>query len=247
MKLKNHLSLVLVLLPVLLLLVFTGPLPAAGPVPDTGQSKFYNNSGEISKPAPGEDFSGQDAQYNVVERQHSYVKLDVDGNALQDSATIWYQVKDNVTGLIWEVKQNKDDIADYSNPCDADNRYTWYDSNPATNGGYAGTSGDGTDTEDFINDLNGMNGGVGYCDHNDWRLPTFKELSWIVDSGSVNPADIMYFPCTVSSDYWSSTVYAYIDPGNNKSFAWVVSFASGRVNGDQKKISDYVRAVRSEP
>ena len=67
-------------------------------------------------------------------------------------------VYDVVTGLIWEVKQDKDDTQNYSNPNDADNTYTWYDSNPETNGGDAGTPGTGTDTEDFINALNSGEG-----------------------------------------------------------------------------------------
>jgi hypothetical protein len=44
-------------------------------------------------------------------------------------------VKDNVTGLIWEMKTSKDAVKNYTDPHDADNTYTWYDSNPATNGG----------------------------------------------------------------------------------------------------------------
>ena len=57
-------------------------------------------------------------------------------------------VRDNVTGLFWEVKTDDGSIHD------KDNTYTWYDSNPATNGGNAGTAGEGTDTEDFIEALN---------------------------------------------------------------------------------------------
>jgi len=67
------------------------------------------------------------------------------GNDLPDSATEWVMVRDNLTGLIWEIKQAGDDVQDYSNPHDADNTYTWYDSNPDTNGGYAGTPGGGTE------------------------------------------------------------------------------------------------------
>ena len=59
-------------------------------------------------------------------------------------------VKDNVTGLIWEVKQAKDGVKNYDNPHDADNTYTWYDPDDS----YPGTPGDGTDTEDFIDALN---------------------------------------------------------------------------------------------
>jgi hypothetical protein len=37
------------------------------PLPDTGQEKCYDNSGEIPCPQPGEPFYGQDAQYNGPE------------------------------------------------------------------------------------------------------------------------------------------------------------------------------------
>ena len=58
------------------------------------------------------------------------------------TATEWVMVRDNVTGLIWEVKQNQNAVTNYDDPHDADNNYTWYDSNPETNGGNAGTPGD---------------------------------------------------------------------------------------------------------
>lgn len=44
-------------------LVLFSNLQAAEPLPDTGMTKFYNISGEISEPAPGDDFYGQDANY----------------------------------------------------------------------------------------------------------------------------------------------------------------------------------------
>lgn len=126
-------------------------------MPDTGQTKCYDNEKEIPCPQPGEAFYGQDANYTI--NPPSYTKLDASGNALPDSASSWVMVHDNVTGLIWEVKQNKDEVKDYTNPRDADNTYTWYDPDPATNGGDAGTPGDGTDTEDFIAALNAANFG----------------------------------------------------------------------------------------
>ncbi len=45
----------------------------AGPVPDTGQTKCYDDSGEITCPQPGEAFYGQDAQYTI--NPPSYTKL----------------------------------------------------------------------------------------------------------------------------------------------------------------------------
>jgi hypothetical protein len=211
-------------------------------LPDTGQIKFYNNSAAISKPAPGDDFYGQDANYNPAARQHSYTKLDSNGNDLPFTAPVWYQVRDNLTGLIWEVKNSKDGVKDYNNPRDADNSYTWYDSNSDTNGGDPGTPGNGTDTEDFINDLNSINSGAGYCGETGWRLPTVQELSSLVDAGLVKPSiNSDYFHYVLSSSYWSSTA----DNTNDTDIAWVVNFRSGYVFSFNKSNSYYVRAVRS--
>ena len=102
----------------------------AGPVPDTGQTQSYT------------DTFGEDSDYLI--NPPSYTKLDASGNDLPDDEASWVLVRDNVTGRIWEVKT--DDGSEH----DKDNTYTWYDSNPETNGGNAGTPGDGTDTEDFI-------------------------------------------------------------------------------------------------
>lgn len=77
----------------------------AVPVPDTGQTKCYNNSEEITCPQPGEDFHGQDAQYTI--NPHSYTKMGQNDVVLPDTdaqAEGWIMTKDNVTGLIWEVK-----------------------------------------------------------------------------------------------------------------------------------------------
>ncbi len=63
----------------------------AGGLPDTGQTKSYNDTAEIACPAPGQDFYGQDAQYSTNPR--SYTKLDASGNALSDSAISWAMVR----------------------------------------------------------------------------------------------------------------------------------------------------------
>ena len=78
----------------------------AATVPDTGQTKCYNDSVEIICPDPGEDFYGQDAQYPL--NPPSFTKLDAQGNDLLSTANSWVMVRDNVTGLIWEKKQNID-------------------------------------------------------------------------------------------------------------------------------------------
>ncbi len=201
--------------------------------PDSGQRNCYSDSSEISCPAEGEPFFGQDAQYRGLER--SYTKLASGGNELPDSATFddgWIMTKDNVTGLIWEVKTDDGSIHD------KDNRYTWCDTNPDTNGGSQGVCGAGNDTQDFIDGLNS----AGFGGYADWRLPTLKELSTLVDSSIVYPGpniDTAYFPNTMSCNYWSSTTVTF---GYNS--AWRVYFYEGWISNSTKSYGYYVRAVR---
>lgn len=80
----------------------------AGPVPDTGQTKCYDNSGEITWPQLGESFYWQDVQYAI--NQPSYTKPDASRNDLSDDATSRVMVRDNVTGLIREAKTDDGSI-----------------------------------------------------------------------------------------------------------------------------------------
>jgi hypothetical protein len=215
----------------------------AWPIPDTGQTKCYNNTTEIPCPTPGEAFYGQDGNYST--NPQSYTKLDAIGNALPDSATSWTMVRDNVKGLIWENKTYDNTIHDGSKT------FTWCDTNSETNGGNQGTCGTGTgeaatDTEAFIKALNDENFG-GFSD---WRMPTPKELTSIVDWGRNYPSlNTAWFPntmayITMSSHYWSST------SSNNPSFidyAWCVRFYDSYVAIGNKASVYPVRAVRSGP
>jgi hypothetical protein len=136
------------------------------PIPDTGQTKCYDDTQEITCPSPGQDFYGQDGNYTC--NPHSYTSLA--GGIM---------VQDNVTGLIWENKTDDGGIHD------KDNTYNWQDAQDV-----------------FIATLNSQNFG-GYSD---WRLPTVKELSFLVDRDRDDPSiNTTYFPNTVASGYWSST------------------------------------------
>jgi hypothetical protein len=215
-----------------LILVLSG-MASAWPIPDTGQTKCYDNTGEIPCPQPGEPFYGQDGNYTT--NPPSYTKLDANGNDLPESASSWVMVRDNVTGLIWENKSSDGSIHDGSKAL------TWCDTNPGTNGSNQGTCGTGTgdaatDTEAFINALNAASFG-GYSD---WRLPTRKELRTIADYGRVNPAiNSAYFPSTVASYYWSSTILV-----PDTSYAWDFYFSAGPDYYSTKSQYWYVRAVR---
>ncbi|MFH0729814.1 MAG: DUF1566 domain-containing protein [Pseudomonadota bacterium] len=185
-------------------------------IPDTGQTTSYT------------DTVGEDADYTI--NPPAYTKLDASGNTLDDGATEWAMIRDNVTGLIWENKTEDDSIHD------KDNTYTWYDPNADTNGGNPGTGGDGTDTKDFIDALNAAKFG-GFSD---WRLPTAKELQSIVNYGKTDPAiDTTYFSNTPSIVYWSSTTEAASPDG-----ARPIDFHDGYIFDEYKSESFCARAVR---
>lgn len=203
------------------LIALAGPYDVPPAIPDTGQTKCYDSSGNEIDCAG----TGQDGEYSINEM--SYTTLD--GGSM---------VQDNVTGLIWEVKTNKDGVKNYDDPHDADNTYTWYDPDPATNGGHAGTESD-HDTKDFIDALNSANFG-GYSD---WRLPSREELRSILDFRvpSSGPwIDSSFFPNTASTLYWSSTTSASYEDQ-----VWPIYFSTSWRDGSQDKSWDFaVRAVR---
>ncbi|MGD9972825.1 MAG: DUF1566 domain-containing protein [Desulfatirhabdiaceae bacterium] len=219
---------------VLVILFFTvmvlAKLAAAIPVPDTEVIKCYDMNSEILCPEKGASFYGQDGTYTI--NPPTYTKLGDGGGALPDEAISWDMVKDNITGLIWEVKRNWDSEENYDDPHDADNSYSWYDPNSP----FPGTPGDGTDTKDFIDRLNAIQFG-GF---RDWRLPTVQELMTLVVFNPINPCiDIGYFPTTVSNLFWTSTDFALDDRK-----AWVISFYTGLTNWFDKLERMKVRAVR---
>jgi len=192
-------------------------LDSNSPLPDTGQTRSYT------------DTFGEDSDYNI--NPPTYTKLDTQGNDLSNDATEWVMVRDNVTGLIWEVKTDDGSVHDKHN------EYTWYDSNPETNGGNEGTPGDGTDTEDFVQALND----VQFGSFSDWRIPTIKELESILNCDNFSPAiKTEYFPNTMPTTlprYWSSITNTF-----NRAFG--ISFNAGDVNLGNKSDGHY-RACRA--
>lgn len=184
------------------------------PIPDTGQTKCYNDTEEIPCPGPGEGFHGQDGSYLI--NPPSYTKLDENGNDLPDTATSWVMVRDNVTGLIWEVKTDDDSIHD------KDITSKWE---------YA--------CDNFIVQLNYRHLG-GYSN---WRVPTVYELASITDLGRYNPAvNTDFFPNTVSSSYWTST--SNVNNTNVANVISFQDGDGGQVFKTSRNV--YVRAVRGE-
>ncbi len=171
---------------------FIGPKPVI-PVrylPDTGQTQSYT------------DTFGEDSDYTI--NPPSYTKLDANGNEGTNPDGSWTMVRDNITGLIWEVKTDDGTIHD------RDDKYSWQNAHDI-----------------FITQLNNDNFG-GF---NDWRLPSVKELRWIVKG--------VHFPSINSSNHWATTVCVH-----DTNLAWVVHFGLGEAAFSALSNTYHVRAVR---
>ena len=112
----------------------------------------------------------------------------------------------------------------FSDPHDADNLYYWHDSNPATNGGNAGTPGNGMNTEDFIKTLN------------DIRLWRLHRLAAADDQRTDIYCQIQlpYPEPTLESGYFPNTNPLFIGPRylyGIYDYAWGVDFSIGYNNG----------------
>lgn len=151
-------------------------------------------------------------------------------------------VTDTRTGLQWEKKVAADSEANYGDPHDVDNTYTW----SAT-----GTAPDGTAFTQFLGALNtcvSPFGNDGFAGHCDWRLPTYAELESIFDATAVNcPVS----PCInasllpVALDlglYWSSITVT--GGAINGSRAKSLSFSPSATCDCPKTVPQFVRAVR---
>lgn len=169
---------------------------------DTGFTTCLKHDG-ISCPmnyVPGQDADyGRDLTHNDDKDGHagfSFTKIqDVAGVGITVAADAkeWHCVKDNVTGLVWEVK------TDDSGLHDKDWTYTWYEPDSTKNGGGgAGTQNGGQcgntsacDTFAYVQAVNT----IGWCGYNDWRLPTVVELQSILDLSRTSPprVDINFF------------------------------------------------------
>lgn len=177
-------------------------------------------------------------------------------NGTEAAGTQWDCVRDNVTGLVWEVKRN-----DLEHLRHMAHRYSWYNQYSTMNGGNAGYE---MPERDLLNgavvvtgptctgvaDVNKCNtqsyvaavNEAGLCGKTDWRMPTVDELRNLAHTGRNDPAiDTNYFPNTVNHAHWSSSPYA-ISAADQ---AYSVFFTDGFEGRISKSFALPVRLVRS--
>jgi hypothetical protein len=186
------------------------------PIPDTGQDLCYDWERILCDewhmdgptqvcdsdpycPAVGDDFYGQDAQYNIN-------PPDMTDNG--DGT-----VTDNLTGLIWEQKNEANDPLTYT-----------------------------------------YNDAAAYCENlslggfDDWRMPSRKEYSTILNLGRLSPSlDTTYFPFFIRTNptdiyYWTSSDY-HDDPSQS----WIMQLSFGIIDKGAKVSLYKVRCVRGTP
>jgi len=184
-------------------------------------------------------------------RGRDYTKIANDGSELPSTALLgtasssWGCVRDNVTGLVWEIKTNDNGLRD------RDHTYTWFDSDSGINAGEAGDAGANTcnatlpsnqcNTTAYRDAINARSGSSRLCGQTDWRLPTLKELQSLVDYGRSSPAiDTTWLPNTVGLSYWSGTSHV----STQFQTAFLIDFGSGEVGFIGKGIANPVRLVR---
>ena len=182
-----------------------------------------------------------------------YTKIANDGSELPASAALgsgageWACTRDNITGLIWEIKSDDNGLRD------KDWGYTWYDTNAAVNGGNPGTIGTNTtcngtlincNTTAYRDTINTLSGPARLCGASDWRLPAPHELSsliYMAPNAFPPHVDTIWFPNTPVASYWTAATVA--TPGALGNGAWVVR-TNSEIDIFGKQIVRSVRLVR---
>lgn len=153
----------------------------------------------------------------------------------------WACVKDNQTGMIWEVKKTEPGLQNINNT------YTWHDPDQNSNGGWAGKANGGVcngsncDTEAYAKAINAAK----LCGFTDWHLPSRFELNTIVDTSIFFPGPTLpkaYFPESLAGKYWTDTTFK-----TRRAGAWVWRFDYGNDYVAEKSEALNVRLVYALP
>lgn len=233
---------------------------------DTGQQRCFNSEAVID--CENEAFPRQDAELGrdsfVLNEGKTgsglaafdFTKLDENARPILDSSTSNFScVKDNNTGLIWEVKQANSAIPPNAPLRDTRNTYTWYLTNypngtPGTDISSCSSS-VRCDTQIYINEVNATN----YCGGRNWRLPTFIEMIGLFNYGEVAGGsyvlDPTYFPNIANPNWTGSSFYWTSQPsieGASDNTNLIEAYAFDMLTGETVELEQdnkaYIRLVR---
>ena len=168
---------------------------------------------------------------NYIGFEHNeYTKLDMKGNPLSSNASEWSCVRDNYSGLVWEVKKYyRTYSGDVYGPYD---RYKWsidsatqaleyeYEGNNQRSESYwnSDLARDKSRRDDYPSDtLVDIANRDEFCGFTDWRLPELHELATLVRCAGGHYANLddgcsgAYQSPTINEDYFPGTLnYSYL-------------------------------------
>ncbi|HHL32247.1 MAG TPA: DUF1566 domain-containing protein, partial [Oceanospirillales bacterium] len=206
-------------------------------ITSSGDQPSGNNSvcGNSNITAPQDCHQGHDVAASDADGHAGFAfsKLDANGDELPVAAASWSCVKDNITGLIWEVKTTAMGVHNNSNV------YRW-----------GGISAHGRNHPNrqgsYFDDWNGLlsqSNTNHYCGASNWRIPTAMELFSISDLSVSLPAiDGAFFPNTPAQGWFWSALPAVDSSGR----AMVVSADFGSDNFLNRNSSNFVRLVHTQ-
>lgn len=220
--------------------------PVSRVVNDTGVIQFASNDSVLS--TYQESFAGQDADYGADRQTASgqvikvgdgdqgfdFTRLDDNGDVIDNPSFTFNCVRDNVTGLIWQVKDN----INTTNINYVDQTFTWY--SQVDNGNFEGDINVGStscnttnaqcNTQAYIDQVNAQ----GLCGFFDWRLPKPRELQSIVHYGKTSSplVDTVFFPFWGGSStqqlwYWTAQSSADGVSDDTARAAWAFDMQTG--------------------
>ncbi|MGJ8679167.1 Lcl domain-containing protein [Paraglaciecola sp.] len=169
-----------------------------------------------------------------------FTRINADGSEYSGSGNFstepWACVRDDRTGLLWEVKTNDSSIHD------AKNFYRW--------GGLTAQDRDNVDREgDYYDDWNNLiisTNQANFCGYSDWRVPNNSQFMSLVNFGDgFGPAsskiDQDYFPNATNDFYWTASPYR---GAHSEFYAWAFQLAFGNNKNIQRYQPSALRLVR---
>ncbi|MDA8622328.1 DUF1566 domain-containing protein, partial [Psychrosphaera sp.] len=157
--------------------------------------------------------TGRDSVRDAIDKSGSgdktfdFTKFDINGDELPQDALVFSCVRDNFTGLVWEVKVDNASPK-FSELHGVENYYSIDDTLPGQTSCSHPTS---CGSETFVEEVNDET----FCGGANWRIPTYLELMQILDYGELDQANLFpsdFFPNTPDAAtlnhlfYWVSEV-----------------------------------------
>ena len=213
---------------------------------DTGVT--LDGSANRNTEAYQSDYPGQDghrgkdiiAKHGLTRKAGSgavgfdFTRLDLNGAELDDDALPWNCVRDNITGLVWQVKSPSEALDLQS----AGQRFTWF--SEGDNGGFEGALNPSSEschiangncnTQAYTEAVNEQ----GLCGFFDWRIPSPDELMSLVHFGKTSAPliDTDFFLNLEPTDtspmwFWTNQSNADGVTETGAQSVWAIDFASG--------------------